>query len=197
MTHSYEPQNHSEFWAEMADVKPLSGSDSVVLKPQQNSLAATLKRQALESESRHTFHGLSLELTDYLDPYDLLSYKQNGIQEGVFKNLRTGKYPIEQRISLQKLALEEARRVLIDAFEKSFAQGVRVVLIQHGIGLNSQPKPAKMKSYVNAWLPNLPMVIAFHSAQKQHGGSGSTYVLLKKNSEQKLINREKHQRRFY
>ena len=68
--------------------------------------------------------------------------------------------------------------------------------IQHGIGINSKPIPAKLKSYINLWLPTLPQVIACHSAHKSHGGLASTYVMMKKNPQQKLINREKHAKRF-
>jgi DNA-nicking Smr family endonuclease len=53
-----------------------------------------------------------------------------------------------------------------------------------------------MKSYVNQWLREMKMVIAFHTALKQHGGLGAVYVLLKKHPNQKQINREQHQKRF-
>ena len=43
-------------------------------------------------------------------------------------------------------------------------------------------------------LPSLPVVMAFHSAQKHHGGAGALYVLLKKNAEKKQENRERHLR---
>ena len=51
-----------------------------------------------------------------------------------------------------------------------------------------------LKSYVNKWLPNLPEVMAFHSAQQHHGGAGAVYVLLKKNAEKKQENGERHLR---
>ncbi|GAC29679.1 hypothetical protein GPAL_2828 [Glaciecola pallidula DSM 14239 = ACAM 615] len=37
-------------------------------------------------------------------------------------------------------------------------------------GLNSEPIPAFLKSYVNQWLRKIDMVIAFHTALKQSGG---------------------------
>jgi DNA-nicking Smr family endonuclease len=67
-------------------------------------------------------------------------------------------------------------------------------LVRHGLGLQSKPFPAFLKSYVNQWLRQINMVIAFHTAQKQHGGLSSVYVLLKKHPNQKIINRERNKR---
>ena len=47
-----------------------------------------------------------------------------------------------------------------------------------------------IKSFVNKWLPELPAVLAYHTAQRHHGGSGATYVLLKKSADKKHENRE-------
>ncbi|TMO58770.1 Smr/MutS family protein, partial [Pseudoalteromonas aurantia] len=52
-----------------------------------------------------------------------------------------------------------------------------------------------LKSYTNKWLQEMPQVLAFHSALKCHGGSGSTYVLLRKSDEKKQENRERHAKR--
>ena len=70
-------------------------------------------------------------------------------------------------------------------------KGIRTLLIDHGIGVNTKPFPAFMKSYVNQWLREIKVVIAFHTALKQHGGLASVYVLLKKHPNQKQINRER------
>ena len=50
-------------------------------------------------------------------------------------------------------------------------------------------KPGILKSFVNKWLPELPAVLAYHTAQRHHGGSGATYVLLKKSADKKHENR--------
>ena len=48
-----------------------------------------------------------------------------------------------------------------------------------------------LKAYVNRWLQDIPQVQAFHSAIKQHGSTGSAYVLLRKSESQKKENRLK------
>jgi DNA-nicking Smr family endonuclease len=70
-----------------------------------------------------------------------------------------------------------------------------VVVIRHGIGIKNKTKPGILKNYVNKWLQELPAVLAFHSALKYQGGSGVTYVMLKKSDEKKHENRENHSKR--
>lgn len=183
------------FLAEMADVKPIETTNTVALNSKnKETLAQKLKRRALEKEIQQDDNGLSVDKVDPVDPHDFLSYKQDGVQEGVFKNLRLGKYQIDTHLMLNHLKFDEARQTLYQTLNDCHERGVRTVLIQHGIGLNSKPFPAFLKSYVNQWLKQIDIVIAYHSALKQHGGLGSVYVLLKKHPNQKLINRERNRK---
>jgi DNA-nicking Smr family endonuclease len=183
------------FLAEMADVKPIETTNTVALNNKnKETLAQKLKRRALEKEIQQDDNGLSVDKVDPVDPHDFLSYKQDGVQEGVFKNLRLGKYQIDTHLMLNHLKFDEARQTLYQTLNDCHERGVRTVLIQHGIGLNSKPFPAFLKSYVNQWLKQIDIVIAYHSALKQHGGLGSVYVLLKKHPNQKLINRERNRK---
>ncbi|GBL04110.1 DNA endonuclease SmrA [Glaciecola sp. KUL10] len=183
------------FLAEMADVKPIETTNTVALNNKnKETLAQKLKRRALEKEIQQDDNGLSVDKVDPVDPHDFLSYKQDGVQEGVFKNLRLGKYQIDTHLMLNHLKFDEARQTLYQTLNDCHERGIRTVLIQHGIGLNSKPFPAFLKSYVNQWLKQIDIVIAYHSALKQHGGLGSVYVLLKKHPNQKLINRERNRK---
>ena len=56
---------------------------------------------------------------------------------------------------------------------------LRCELISHGRGEGRNP-PALLKSCVNHWLRELDEVLAFHSAQRRHGGVGATHVLFRK-----------------
>ena len=47
-----------------------------------------------------------------------------------------------------------------------------------------------LKSCVAHWLPQMDEVLGFHTAQRQHGSYGATYVLLKKSSKKSLQSRE-------
>lgn len=183
------------FLEEMDDVTPLSKSDKIDLHVPAASLAQKLKRAAAQGDIAKQQNPLSMEGVKPVAPYDHLCFQQPGIQDGVFKNLRLGKYTVEDRISLKGLTLEQSRELVYTRLVSGHDKGMRVVLIGHGRGEQSQPFPALKKSYVNHWLREMEIVIAFHTAQPAHGGNGATYVLLKKHPQQKLINREKNRRR--
>ena len=181
---------------EFGDITPIDnqGSAHESLRAQRRDsdvLAKQLKRAAIMEIDKNDNNPLSVSLRRAVEPDDVLSFKRSGIQDGVFKNLRLGKYTLEGSIDLRRKRIEEARKQLYGDLVSYHQRGVRAVLIKHGRGYNSQPIPALFKSYVNQWLEELPEVIAFHSAQPQHGSLASTYVLLKKHAEQKQINRER------
>lgn len=193
MSHSL-PDN-SSFFEEMSDVKPLAQTDKVALTNKKTeTLAQRLKREALSAEIEKDDNGLTVERVEPIDPYDFIEYKQDGVQQGVYKNLRLAKYQIDVTLNITHMKFDDARLNLYKTIKDCHERGIRTLLVQHGLGLNSKPFPAFLKSYVNQWLRQIDMVIAFHTAQKQHGGLASVYVLLKKHPNQKLINREKNRR---
>jgi DNA-nicking Smr family endonuclease len=184
-----------EFLNELKDVKPIEPTDTVLTSNQKNTLAQQLKRQAIEASLNLINNYLSVEKVEPVDPYDFISFKQDGVQQGVFKNLRLGKYKIDFVLNLQQHKFEQARTSLFNHIINSHKEGDRTLLIKHGLGLRSQPFPAFLKSYVHQWLRQMPEVIAYHTAQPNHGGNSAVYVLLKKNQQQKANNRELHRKK--
>ncbi len=184
------------FFEEFSDVKPLSGDDKINLHSPENSIAKKASKLVHQrSNQSYQVNPLSLEAAEPVSPDDFIAYQQPGVQDGVFKNLRLGKYAIDYRLSLKGLTLEQCRDELYQNILKCHEKGMRAILVQHGKGEQSKPFPGLKKSYLNRWLRELEEVIAFHTAQPMHGGLGSTYVLLKKHPDQKLINRERNRRR--
>lgn len=180
------------FLDQLKDVKPIPQGDKVRTTIPKNTLAQQLKRQALEVSKPLANNYLSVEEVEPLDPYDHISYKQDGVQEGVFKNLRLGKYKIDFVLNLQQKKFEQARSLLFQQILDSHKNAHRTLLIKHGLGLHSLPFTAFLKSYVNKWLRQMPEVIAFYTAQPKHGGNSAVYVLIKKNQQEKANNRERH-----
>ena len=183
------------FLNEFKDVKPIEKTDKVLTGQQKNTLAQQLKRQAIEASQHIINNYLSVEKVDPVDPYDHISFKQDGVQQGVFKNVRLGKYKIDFVLNLQQHKFEQARTLLFTQILKSHHEGERMLLIKHGLGLRSRPFPAFLKSYVQQWLLQMPEVIAYYTAQPNHGGNSAVYVLLKKNQQEKDENRELHRKK--
>ena len=119
-----------------------------------------------------------IEQVAALDP---LAFSRPGVQHGVYKNLRMGKYEIQSRLDLHRHTVEQARAALWHFVDDCQKHSVRCALITHGKG-EHLARPAVLKSCVNHWLKQFDQVLAFHTAQKYHGGLGATYVLIKKGS---------------
>ena len=127
-------------------------------------------------------------------PSDMLSFQRPGVQHGVFKKLRLGKYAVEAGLDLHRMTVEQARVAVVQFVRDCLSQDIRCALINHGKGEGRQ-QPAVLKSCIAYWLPQLTDILAFHSAQRHQGGVGATYILLKKSDAKRQDNLERHQRR--
>ncbi|MGR9073667.1 MAG: DNA endonuclease SmrA [Gammaproteobacteria bacterium] len=184
-------QENDLFAREMAGVVPLKADARVLLEKDGAADAPGRQyRRMSAGYSREERNGaLSLVLKRSLGPDDWLSYKANGIQTGVFKNLRLGKYPLEATLSLACLPPERARMELLDFVAECIECDVRSVLIRFG---GKQQGTCLIKSYIAQWLPELDDVQAFHTAQRHHGGNRAVYVLFRKSERKRQENRERH-----
>ncbi|GAM56014.1 hypothetical protein JCM19232_3102 [Vibrio ishigakensis] len=179
----------------MGDVKPLQQDTALHKKTHQVDQNHLERRQAAVSLEEELPEYLTLDNAPMLKPDDIIEYKKSGVQDGVFKKLRLGKYPIQAKLDLHRKSLTQARDEVVHFLKQSLRMEARTLLLVHGKGHNSNP-PALMKSYVAFWLKQIDEVLCAHSAQPFHGGSGAVYVMLKKNPEKKLENRERHQKRL-
>lgn len=189
-------EDDADFASLMGDVKRIKADDKVYLQSgSSNELAKQLRRESIAREQKRLENFLTLEDIEPLDPYAQLYFKQDGVQDGVFKNLRLGKYPIDHTLIIQNNRLEAAHQNVFNTIINSHEKGHRALLIKHGLDIDKKPFSGYLKSYLNIWLHQMPQVIAFHSATTRHGGLSATYVLLKKNQRQKEDNRERHKAR--
>jgi DNA-nicking Smr family endonuclease len=155
------------------------------------AVARRARRESAVEEQRTSIDCFTLGEVPQVQPDDLLAWKKDGVQEGVYRNLRLGKYPIDAALDLHGHSVREARAALFDFLNGSQQARRRTVLVTHGRGARS-PTPARLKSYVVHWLRHFPDVIALHGAQRRDGGSGAVYVLLRKSSAESGVSRERH-----
>lgn len=189
-------KNDSElFIQQMQDVQPIKVADKVVLAPSHNDkLNAAQRRQAAIAETGTDNNFLSGEYIAPVDPLAILEFKRDGVQNGVYRNLRLGKYQVDARLDLHQMKIEQARTAVFQFIHDCMAHDIRCALITHGKG-EGREQPALLKSCVAHWLPQFAEILAFHSAQKRHGASGATYVLLRKSEKKKMENWEKHHKK--
>ena len=196
-----------EFLDAMSGVQPLQKTEYAECKKQTpDAKTVAARRQAAQSfsSSNHSSpdNGTKISVLtgdlrtiEPVDPLDLLSFKRPGIQHGVFKKLRLGKYTVEAYLDLHRMTVEQARMAVIRFVRYCLSQHIRCALINHGKGEGRQ-QPAVLKSCIAYWLPQLEEILAFHSAQQHQGGLGATYIMLKKSDPKRQDNLERHQRRL-
>ncbi|MFS1523249.1 DNA endonuclease SmrA [Microbulbifer sp. 2304DJ12-6] len=181
---------------ELGGVQPLVQECRVVLR-RENMPTELVSRERRAAATRQTgceMNPLSGEYLEPVAPWDPLAFKRDGVQNGVYRNLRLGKYTVDARLDLHRHSVEMARTAVVEFVRDCIEADVRCALITHGKG-EGRRQPGLLKSCINHWLPQLEEVLAFHSAQKQHGGMGASYLLLRKSTRKRQENLERHQRR--
>lgn len=190
-----ERSTSDNFDMAMQDVQPLKRDKRVLLQ----AAAADNHTMMNRRHAAEQVGGIDDPLNNAidvkkLDPLAILAFQRPGVQNGVYKQLRLGKYTVEARLDLHGMSVEQARVAVYQFVCDCMSNDVRCALINHGKG-EGRLNPAVLKSHLAHWLPQIEAVLAFHSAQKHHGGSGATYLLLKKSMKKRQENLEQHQRR--
>jgi DNA-nicking Smr family endonuclease len=110
-----------------------------------------------------------------------------GIDKRQAERFRGGRLPIEGRIDLHGRTQQQAHDDLRGFLADAHAAGKRCVLVITGKGITTggmtSSKSGVLKENVPRWLnePGLRRhVLAFDYAERQHGGEGALYVLLKR-----------------
>ena len=179
------------FLEEMKDVRRIRKPNRAEITTPRELTPGHLERQraAVEKPLRDA-NPLTSDIVDPLTAHDILCWQRPGIQHGVFRKFRLGQYPIEARLDLHRMTVEQARRDVFRFIGDCVRYGLRTVIILHGKGERNPDGVAQLKSYLAKWLPELSEVLAIHSAQKHHGGTGAVYVMVRKGEREKQLNRE-------
>ncbi|MBD2858759.1 DNA endonuclease SmrA [Spongiibacter sp. KMU-158] len=182
------------FAEEMSGVKPLQSELRVALKKSVADAKALEARREAAVATRARINFLAENEVQMLDGFTLLEFQREGIQHGVFRKLKQGRYPAEARLDLHKMTVEQARQQVFEFIREAMALDLRSLIIVHGRGHNSKSGTSVLKSHLNHWLPQIAEVQAYCSAQPQHGGAGAVYVMLKKSERKKQENRDRMSR---
>lgn len=188
--------NDEVFADAMSDVVPLKSEPRVDVSRKATSekdSSVEHRRRAAAQWPNSDLNSLSDAGVLPLDAWSVLSFKRTGVQNGVFRKLKQGRYEAESGLDLHRMTIDVARREVFEFVEEVYQLGLRSVLVIHGKGESKLEKERSsiLKGCVDHWLRQLDVVQAFHSAQPRDGGTGAVYVLLRKSEEKKRENREK------
>jgi DNA-nicking Smr family endonuclease len=181
------------FQQEMAGVEPLKTTVRVSLKQPETTAETAQARRAAAVADNTDRNPLVADAIAPLDSWYVMDFKRPGVQNGVFRKLKQGRYESEARLNLHRVRVETARTELFEFINQAENLGLRSLIIVHGKGENSrnQAQSSIIKGCIDHWLRQLEVVQAFHSARPQHGGTGAVYVLLRKNEQAKQENRQR------
>lgn len=153
--------------------KNLAELNKPVPKPApQQSLA---DRQAVLHESLHA----PIALQDRLEGGDEPAYLRDGLAQTILRDLRRGRWVIQDEVDLHGLNREQARHLVAGFLHTCLHQGKRCVRIVHGKGHGSPQKLSILRQLVRGWLAQRHEVLAYCQAKPHDGGEGALLVLLR------------------
>ena len=166
----------AEFRAEVADAVPIN-TDRVHHEPEPAPAwprQTQLKKSAVLSDA--LFGGDLVDMQ--LEGGDQAAWARTGIQRSVLRDLRRGRWVVEEKLDLHGLSRTQARQAVREFLAGCVRKGLRCVRIVHGKGLSSPGREPVLKIFVPGWLSQSRDVLAFCQARAADGGAGALVVLL-------------------
>nr|WP_072326040.1 Smr/MutS family protein [Marinospirillum alkaliphilum] len=172
------------FRALMKGVRPVQQNRADPGKPRKKSDASLqLRREAAGNEPVGlTGVGLSDGKVQPVNPSDSLEFHLPDLPLRTLQQLKKGQLEWQEGLDLHGYTIEAARAALSDFIRDGRARGYRCLLLVHGKSWNREDEVPSIKSHVNAWLRQMPDVLAFCSALPTDGGTGAVYILLRTRS---------------
>lgn len=164
------------FRSAMRDVRTHAPSDRIV---RTSARPAPIARQSRADEAAVIAELLAGPEPDYFESGEALSYKAEGVQDRVLRQLRRGGFRLDGELDLHGLNREKARAAVAEFLAECRDLDRRCVRIIHGKGNGSPNTGPVLKRQLDGWLRKLRDVLAFCSARPEDGGSGAIYVLLR------------------
>lgn len=180
LTQTVKPLKQNKL-VEREKTKPRVLTRNVHFTEPETGTTKTARSESVISPEPSTIH-LSSFCTNEVGAETTLSWCQHGIPRKRFSELKQGKIHWDAKLDMHGLRADDAAQTLLDFISRHQALEHRCLLIVHGKGNHRSEAPV-LKNLVNHWLPQIPQVLAFHSALPREGGNGALYVLLKRNRE--------------
>lgn len=179
-----DPDDLAAFRAAVADAKPLPESGRVHhrIKP---PAPRPLQHLADERAALHESLYGPITLQDRLEGGDEASYLRTGLAQNVLRDLRRGRWVIQDEVDLHGLNRDEARHLLASFLAASLHHGKRCVRVIHGKGLSSPQKISILRQLVRGWLMQRIEVLAYCQALPPDGGEGALILLLRSPKKQR------------
>lgn len=139
-----------------------------------------IPRQRRRDERDALAESLHSDLLDLqLEGGDEAAWLRPGMSPNVLRDLRRGRWVVQEQLDLHGLNREEARRQVALFIAECLGRDLRCLRIVHGKGLGSPGREPVLKKLVQGWLAQKNEVLAFCQARAAEGGAGALLVLLR------------------
>jgi hypothetical protein len=171
-------RDENTFRSAMADVLPLAQRQARVAA--WRPVIAPVPTMRMADEQAALSESLSDEFSaeTLLEVDETFSWRRDGVRAQVVRDLRRGRWVLQDELDLHRLRSDEAREALATFLASCTRREVRCVRIVHGKGLGSAGREPVLKHKVPRWLVQRAEVSAFCQAREIDGGSGALLVLL-------------------
>jgi len=176
--HQPDPDDLAAFQAAVDGATPLRPIDRLSFEPPKPS---TRPRQSELDEAAAISDSLygALEIDDILAIGDADSFLRGGLPRSVLRDLRRGRWAIQNHIDLHGMNRHEAHEQVAIFLAESQSEGKRCLRIVHGRGHGSPGREGILRQLVKSWLARRKDVLAFCHAPPNDGGEGALWILLK------------------
>ena len=176
--HQPTPEELAAFYAAVDGAIPLRTPERVTFeapKPSPRPRQRELDEAAAITESLYS----PFEIDDLLAIGDADSFLRTGLSRTVLRDLRRGRWSIQNHTDLHGLNRHEAHEEVSRFLAESLSTGKRCIRIVHGRGYGSPGREGILRPLVKSWLSRRKDVLAFCHAPSCDGGEGALWVLLK------------------
>lgn len=114
-----------------------------------------------------------------LEGGDEPNFLREGLPRTVLRDLRRGRWVVQDQIDLHGANRDEARDLLAAFLAQAQKRELRCLRVIHGKGLGSPGREPVLKGLVRKWLASRQEVLGFCQARSHDGGAGALVVLLR------------------
>ena len=176
--HQPSPEDLAAFRAAVEGAIPLRQPDRVSFEAPKPS-PRPRQRELDEATVISELLLLPWAVDDWLDLGGADSFLRNGLPRTLLRDLRRGRWSIQDHVDLHGLNRQQAREQVTLFLADSLAAGKRCLRIVHGRGNGSPGRESVLRQLVKVWLGRCQDVLAFCHAPANDGGDGVLWVLLK------------------
>ncbi|MCK9285428.1 MAG: Smr/MutS family protein [Rhodocyclaceae bacterium] len=171
-----DPESRALFRAAVADAQPLV-NDRIHHEPPAPPPIPRQRERDERAALHETLHGDAL-LDLHLEGGDEAAWLRPGLPRSVLRDLRRGRWVVQDYLDLHGSNRDEARSAVNQFFSDCGKRGLRCIRIVHGKGLGSPDREPVLKKLVFGWLAQKRETLAFCQAPAAEGGAGAVVVLL-------------------